>query len=403
MPEKVHVTKTDELTRLPYKLIMTTNLSKTEKRRYHRHLIMPEIGERGQMKLKAAKVLVVGAGGLGCPLLQYLAAAGVGIIGIVDFDRVEESNLHRQILYTRDDIGKLKTDVAVSRVQEINHLIEIVSFPIKLTSENAREVIKNYDIVADGTDNFATRYLINDACYLEQKINVFASIFRFEGQLSVFNYPLENGVRSPNYRDLFPEPPPPGTVPNCAEAGVLGVLPGIMGALQANEVIKVITGNGDILSGKLFTLDTLSFTSRVLRFNKRKNNPLSGDNPSQFSLIDYELFCNPKINMKVPSITVKELAQQIERGENIQIIDVRRQDEYEFVNIGAPLMPMEEIEKHIHKIDKDRPVIVHCRSGKRSADVIIKLQELYGYDNLINLEGGILAWAKEIDPSLPTY
>jgi adenylyltransferase/sulfurtransferase len=369
-----------------------------ELKRYSRHFLIPQIGKEGQLKLKNARVLVIGAGGLGSPLLLYLSAAGVGNIGIVDFDTVDESNLQRQILFNTNDIGKNKAETASIKLQALNPFINITSYNQKLSSDNALEIFKNYDIIADGTDNFATRYLVNDACVLAGKTNVYASIYRFEGQVSVFNLLEKEGKRGPNYRDVFPTPPPSGAVPNCAEAGVLGVLPGIIGAMQASEVIKIITGIGEILSGKIFLFDTLSMQSRVVKFLKDPNNPLTGKNPIQNSLIDYELFCNAP-NFSVKEITVQALKQKIDTGQTFQLIDVREPIERTASHIGGDFFPMNSIEDNIQKIRKDCSVIIYCRSGIRSAKVIELLQEK-GYNNLYNLKGGISSWAKEIDKNL---
>ena len=384
-----------------------TTFNKEELERYSRHLIIPEFNIEGQKRLKEAKVLVVGAGGLGSPLLQYIVAAGVGNIGIVDFDVVEASNLQRQVLFSLHDLGRPKVEAARERLLAQNPYINIKIYNTRLSSENALDIIRNYDIVADGTDNFPTRYLVNDACVLLGKVNVYASIFRFEGQLSVFNYADASGERGPNYRDLFPTPPPPGMVPSCAEGGVLGVLPGILGSLQANEVIKVASGIGEPLCGKLFLLDTLSFDTRTLRIRKDENNPLSGDNPSQHELIDYKEFCGfgeiQEEELNSGTLSVKELKQMMDRGEEFQLIDVRESYEYEICNLGGELVPLKSIKENLDKVAKDRKVVVHCRSGKRSADAIKTLQETGGFNNLYNLEGGILAWAEEIDQSMPRY
>ncbi len=378
--------------------------SKAELERYSRHLILPEFNIRGQECLKRSGVLVVGSGGLGTPLLQYLAAAGVGRIGIVDFDVVSESNLQRQVLFGVPDVGELKVEVAREKLQNLNPHIEIVTYPEKLTSENALDIIDGYDLVADGTDNFPTRYLVNDACVLLDKPNVYAAIFRFEGQVSVFNYMNSEGERGPNYRDLFPDPPPPGAVPSCAEGGVLGVLPGIIGSMQANEVIKVLAGIGEPLSGKLFIFDTLKFETRILEFDRDPDNPINGDNPRITSLIDYDEFCgiNPIPN-DMKEITVQELKLKMDQQDEFQLIDVREKYEYDIVNIGAELIPMKNILHEKERIETNKPVIIHCRSGGRSAQVILALEEEFQYDNLYNLKGGVLAWAREIDPSLPTY
>ncbi len=371
------------------------DLSPAEWARYARHVAIPEFGEEGQRRLKAARVLVVGAGGLGSPLLLYLAAAGVGRIGIVEFDTVDESNLQRQVLYGLDDVGRPKSEQARQRLLNLNPHIEVVLHAQALSRDNALELVDQYDIVADGTDNFPTRYLVNDACVLCGKVNVYGSVFRFEGQVAVFNYPLEGGRRSSNYRDMFPEPPPPGMVPNCAEGGVLGVLPGIIGSMQASEVIKVITGVGEPLVDKLFLFDAANFTTRILRI--RKNPALEIR-----ELIDYEEFCGIPRD-KVPEIGVQELRVLRESEADFQLIDVREPYEYDIANLGGQLIPMGELEEKVHLIDRDRQVILQCRSGRRSADALRMLRDKYGYTNLYNLKGGILAWAKEIDPDVPSY
>ncbi|MEO5582350.1 MAG: molybdopterin-synthase adenylyltransferase MoeB [Saprospiraceae bacterium] len=377
--------------------------------RYSRHIILPDFNIEGQKKLKQAKVLVVGTGGLGAPLLLYLTAAGVGTIGLVDFDVVDDSNLQRQVLFTRDDIGQPKVVAAKKRLEALNPYVNFVTYQTGLTSDNALDIIKDYDVIADGTDNFPTRYLVNDACVLLGKVNVYASIYRFEGQATVFNYTNKVGELGPNYRDLFPTPPPPGLVPSCAEGGVIGVLPGILGSLQANEVIKVISGVGETLSGRLFLFDAATFETRTLKIKRRKDNPLNGENPTQTGLIDYQQFCGfageeENVEKKpVKSINVKQLDSLLKQNANIQIVDVREAYEYDIANLQGELMPKSEVTNYIQKIAKDKQVVVHCRSGKRSSDVIELLQEKYGFENLYNLEGGILAWAKEIDQTMPTY
>lgn len=373
-------------------------LSPEEMARYARHVIIPEFGLEGQLKLKNSKVLVIGSGGLGSPVLLYLAAAGIGKIGIVDFDTVDDSNLQRQVLFTVHDIGRSKAEVAKERLQALNPHVEIEVFKVKFSTENALEIISNYDVVADGTDNFPTRYLVNDACVLAGKVNVYASIFRFEGQVSVFNYLNPDGSRGPNYRDLFPEPPPPGLVPNCAEGGVLGVLPGIIGSLQANEVIKVITGIGETLSGRLFLFDAASFTTRILKVSKHPETTIS-------ELINYEQFCgvDSQSGGQVKEITVQELQQLISTGADFQLIDVREPHEYRIAHLNGILVPLATVAEAAYKIDKDKLVVVHCRSGVRSAKAIRELESLFGFENLYNLKGGILAWSKEIDSSVPTY
>ena len=385
--------------------------TKAELERYSRHLIIPEFNIEGQRKLKNAKVLVVGTGGLGSPVLLYLAAAGVGTIGIMDFDVVDESNLQRQVLFTVKDVGRPKVEVAKERLTALNPHVNFIVHNTHLNSSNALDIIKDYDVVADGTDNFPTRYLVNDACVLSGKTNVYASIFRFDGQLTVFNYQYENGDTGPNYRDLYPEPPPPGLVPSCAEGGVIGVLPGILGTLQANEVIKVITGIGEPLVGKMFLFDALTFSNRTLNFRKDPDNPISGNNPTIKELIDYEQFCGipeqnaekQKIQEAVKELTVKELKALQDSGEDFQLIDVRETFEKEIADIGGDLIPMGKILSESDKIATDKKVVVYCRSGNRSANVIHALEQQFGFDNLYNLEGGILAWADEVDTSLAKY
>ncbi len=376
------------------------HLSKEELARYSRHNIIPEFNIEGQNKLTAAKVLVIGTGGLGSPMLLYLAAAGVGTIGIVDFDVVDDSNLQRQVLYSVKDVGRPKVEAARERILGLNPHINVIAYNEHLSSKNALEIFKDYDVVADGTDNFPTRYLVNDACVLTGIPNVYASIFRFDGQVSVFNY--NNG---PNYRDLYPEPPPPGLVPSCAEGGVLGVLPGIIGSLQANEVIKVITGIGETLSGRLFAFDALNFSTKIFKIGKDKSNPLNGENPTIKELIDYQQFCGivpDVINEKVKEITVQELKQKIDAKEDFQLIDVREKHEYDFVNLGAELIPLNTVLDNVEKFSRDKQVIIHCKGGVRSAKAIQALEEK-GFTNLYNLKGGIVAYAKEVDESLPVY
>jgi molybdopterin/thiamine biosynthesis adenylyltransferase/rhodanese-related sulfurtransferase len=378
--------------------------SKEELSRYNRHIIIPEFGLAAQQKLKAAKVLVVGSGGLGSPVLLYLAAAGIGTIGIVDFDVVDDSNLQRQVLFGVNEIGKPKVEAAKQRLQALNPHIEFVLYNTQLTSQNALDIIKDYDVVADGTDNFPTRYLVNDACVLSGKPNVYASIFQFEGQVSVFNYRHANGDLGPNYRDLYPTPPPPGLVPSCAEGGVLGVLPGIIGSLQALEVIKVVTGVGEPLVGRFYIFDALSFESRTFNISRRDDNPLNGKAPSITQLIDYEQFCGVKaVEKPVKEITVKELYELQVKGEPFQLIDVREPYEYDIVNIGAELIPLATIAEHAGAISKDKLVIVHCKMGGRSAKAIRELEEKFGFNNLYNLKGGIIAYIDEVKPELTKY
>jgi len=386
---------------------METTLNREELLRYSRHMAMPEFGIEGQQKLKNSKVLVIGCGGLGAPLLHYLAAAGVGTIGILDFDEVEDSNLQRQVLFGTDDIGQPKVEVAKEKLLKLNPYIDIQTHHTQLASENALEIFKNYDVIADGTDNFPTRYLVNDACVMLNKVNVYGSIFRFEGQVSVFNYIDENGNAGPNYRDLFPTPPPPGMVPSCAEGGVLGVLPGIIGSLQVNEIIKVLTGVGEPLAGKLVRFDALKFEFRTFNVKKDKNNPISGENPTINELIDYEAFCGltgqQSENGEVKEISVSEYKDMVDRNEDHQLIDVREEYEYYITNIGGKLIPLDRIQEFANEIDPDKKTVVHCRSGGRSRTAILRLQDEHGFNNLYNLKGGILSWADNIDNSLIKY
>ncbi|MDG2311668.1 MAG: molybdopterin-synthase adenylyltransferase MoeB [Flavobacteriales bacterium] len=381
--------------------------SKEELERYSRHLIIPEFNIEGQKKLKASSVLVIGSGGLGSPLLLYLAAAGVGRIGIVDFDTVDESNLQRQVLFGIQDVGESKATAASKRLKSLNPYITIEVHDTMLTADNAREIIRKYDVVADGTDNFPTRYLVNDACVLENKVNVYASIFRFEGQASVFNELLQDGTRGPNYRDLFPSPPPPGLVPSCAEGGVIGVLPGILGSIQALEVLKVISGVGDTLSGRLFLFDATVFSTRILKVRKNKNNPLNGEHPTQTELINYEQFCGivptSEKQREVAEMNVQKLDQWRKEGVKHLLIDVREPYEYGIVEIGGELIPLGTVLESTNRIPKDIPVVVQCRSGVRSATAIRELEDVHGYTNLINLTGGILGWQEAIQPELPRY
>ncbi|MHB8261917.1 MAG: molybdopterin-synthase adenylyltransferase MoeB [Bacteroidia bacterium] len=344
-----------------------------EKRRYARHIILPEIGLGGQLKLKRTKVLVVGAGGLGCPVLQYLTAAGVGTIGIIDFDIVDESNLQRQVLYATQDVGKHKAKVAKEKLKEQNPYINLIAHVAYLTSQNALELISQYDIVVDGSDNFVTRYLVNDACVILNKVLVFGSIFKFEGQVSVFNY--KDG---PTYRCLYPEPPAEGDVPNCAEIGVLGVLPGMVGTLQANEVIKIITNNGEVLSGKLLTLDalTMQFNTFAITVNA-KNKKIE-------KLTDYDFFCGT-----IKEISAEELKQKIKSKKDFQLIDVREPNEYRQKNIGGILIPLNELEKNLDKISKAKEIVVFCASGARSKKATTILNK-NGFNNVFNLKNGLL-------------
>ena len=378
--------------------------SKEELGRYNRHIIIPEFGMEAQQKLKAARVLVIGSGGLGSPMLLYLAAAGVGTIGIVDFDIVDDSNLQRQVLFGVESVGKPKVEAAKERLQALNPHINLHIFNTQLTSANALSLISGYDVVADGTDNFPTRYLVNDACVLLGKVNVYASIFQFEGQVSVFNYRNPDGELGPNYRDLYATPPPPGLVPSCAEGGVLGVLPGIIGSLQALEVIKVVTGVGDVLAGRFFTFDALTFESRTLKIRRNPVNPLNGANPTQTTLIDYEQFCGVKaVEKKIKEIDAGQLHDWEISGFDFQLIDVREPYEYEICNIGAELIPLGKITENVDKIDHKKKVVIHCKTGNRSGKAIRELEEKFGLQNLYNLKGGILGYIDEFKPELTKY
>jgi len=383
----------------------SVELSNEEISRYSRHLIMPEVALDGQKKLKAAKVLTIGTGGLGSPLALYLAAAGVGTIGIVDFDVVDESNLHRQIIHGTSDVGRPKIESARDRILEINPNVNVVAYEEALTSENALEIFKDYDVIVDGTDNFPTRYLVNDACVLLGKPNVYGSIFRFEGQASVFW--AENG---PCYRCLYPEPPPPGLVPSCAEGGVLGILPGAIGIVQATETVKLILGIGEPLVGRLLLYDALGMRFREMKLRKDPNCPVCGENPTVTELIDYQEFCgipqaaeqDRREEGKVPEITVTELKADMENGANLTVLDVREPHEYEVANIGARLIPLGELPQRLAELDQNARYAVHCRSGARSAKAV-KLMKDAGFGDVRNVKGGILAWSDEVDPSVPKY
>ena len=379
--------------------------SKAELARYNRHIIIPEFGEEAQLKLKAAKVLIIGSGGLGSPALLYLTAAGVGTIGIVDFDVVDDSNLQRQVLFDVREIGKPKVEAAKRRLEALNPYVNIVIHNTHINSGNALEIIKDYDVVADGTDNFPTRYLVNDATLLLDKPNIYGSIFQFEGQVSVFNYVNRNGERGPNYRDLYPTPPPPGLVPSCAEGGVLGVLPGIIGSLQALEVIKVITGVGEPLSGRFYTFDALNFESRTFNIKPREDNPVNGKNPSIHELIDYEQFCGMRAVEEKPvkEITARDLYNWQVNGKPFKLIDVREPLEYQIAQIGGELIPLASVSDHADLIPRDIDVVIHCKSGARSQKAIRELEDKFGFKNLYNLKGGILAYIDQVQPELTRY
>ncbi len=385
------------------KVAGTPQLSKEEVLRYSRHLIMPEVGMDGQLKLKQSRVLLIGAGGLGAPLGLYLAAAGVGHLGIVDFDVVDFTNLQRQVTFSTSDVGRPKLDAAKDRLSAMNPAIEIQTYETRLTSSNALGLFRDYDIVVDGTDNFPTRYLVNDACVLLGKRNVYGSIFRFEGQVSIFGAP-----DGPCYRCLYPEPPPPGLVPSCAEGGVLGVLPGIVGAIQAIEAIKLILGTGDPLIGRLLLFDALGMKFRELKLKKNPACPLCGPNPTITKLIDYEEFCGirgeeaPAPAATVPEMTPRELKQRLDRGDDLFVLDVREPHEYQICNLNGYLLPLGDLPKRVHELDSSREIVAHCRSGKRSAEAAEFLRKA-GFRKIWNLKGGILAWADEVDPSVPKY
>ena len=378
-------------------------LSKEEIQRYSRHLIMPEVGMEGQLKLKKAKVLCIGTGGLGAPLGLYLAAAGVGRIGIVDFDVVDYTNLQRQVLFGTTDVGRPKITAAADRLRNLNPEIQIDAIETKLTSENALDLFRDYDIIVDGTDNFPTRYLTNDACVILGKPNVYGSIFRFEGQITIFGYP-----DGPCYRCLYPEPPPPGLVPSCAEGGVLGVLPGIVGTIQAAETLKLIIGKGQPLVGRLLLFDALAMTFRELKLRKNPDCPVCGTHPTVTKLIDYVEFCGirgeeaPSTVTNIPEITPKELKARLDRGDDLYILDVREPHEYQICNLDGHLIPLGELPRRVHELDSSREIVAHCRSGKRSAEAVQFLQKA-GFRKIWNLKGGILAWSDDVDPTVPKY
>ncbi len=391
--------------------IATIQLSHEEVRRYSRHLIMPEVGMDGQKKLKAASVLLIGAGGLGSPLAMYLAAAGIGRIGLVDYDVVDYTNLQRQVIHGTKDVGRPKLESAKARIRDINPHVQVDSYPVPLTSDNALEIFAPYDVIIDGTDNFPTRYLTNDACVLLGKPNVYGSIYRFDGQASVF-YAKEG----PCYRCLFPEPPPPGLVPSCAEGGVLGILPGVIGAIQATEAIKLILGIGESLIGRLMLYDALTMTVEEVYLQKNPNCPVCSENPTLTHLIDYEQFCGTPAHDRslyhaeamgtaVPTITPQELQARLQRGDRLRLLDVRETHEWDIANLGhygARLIPKNRVLEHMGELDTATETVVYCRSGARSADVIRTLQQ-HGFKKLLNLEGGINRWATEVEPELPVY
>jgi len=381
----------------------TAQLNKDEILRYSRHLIMPEVGMDGQLKLKQANVLCIGAGGLGSPLALYLAAAGVGTIGIVDFDVVDFTNLQRQIIHDTNDVGRPKLTSARETIHDINPFVEVVGYETRLSSENALDIFKDFDVIADGTDNFPTRYLVNDACVLLGKPNVYGSIFRFEGQASVF-YAKEG----PCYRCLYPEPPPPGLVPSCAEGGVLGVLPGIVGCIQALETIKLIIGAGDSLIGRLILFDALRMKFRELKLRKNPDCVICGPNPTVTQLIDYEQFCGIRGEenapaTKLPEVTAPELKKMMDEKKPFVLIDVREPHEYQICSIpGSKLIPLGEVAGRMNELNSADEIVVHCKSGMRSAKAVDLLMQS-GFRKIHNLRGGILAWSDQVDPSVPKY
>ena len=384
-------------------------LTNDELGRYSRHLILPEVGMEGQQRLKAAKVLCVGTGGLGSPLALYLAAAGIGTLGLVDFDTVDSSNLQRQIIHSTKDIGRKKIDSAQEKLNALNPALNVVKHDTMLSSANALEIFAQYDIIADGTDNFQTRYLVNDACVLLNKPNAYGSIFRFEGQASVFA--TEEG---PCYRCLYPEPPPPGLVPSCAEGGVLGILPGIVGVIQATEVIKLILGKGEPLIGRLLLVDALTMRFRELKLRKNPDCPACGTNPTVTELIDYNQFCGispepaeaAQVKNGIPQISVKELKQRLDKKEtnndNFLLLDVREPYEVQIAQIGGKLIPQNDVLNRIGELNPEQEIVVHCRSGARSQR-IAELLKQNGFQKVSNLAGGILAWSDEIDPKIQKY
>lgn len=377
-------------------------LSNEEVLRYSRHLIMPEVGMEGQEKLKAARVLCIGTGGLGSPLALYLAAAGVGTLGLVDFDVVDFSNLQRQVIHFTSDVGRSKLKSAAEKIAAINPFVNVKPFETRLTSENALKIFEGFDIIVDGTDNFPTRFLVNDACVFTGKPNVYGSIFRFEGQASVFA--AKNG---PCYRCLYPEPPPPGLVPSCAEGGVLGILPGLVGLIQATEAIKLILGQGEPLIGRLLLVDALGMRFRELKLRKNPDCVVCGKNPSVTKLIDYEEFCGLRGQEKPVStnsfeISVEELKRRLDAKEDVFILDVREPHEYQICHINGHLIPLNDLPKRINELDPDQEMVVHCKMGGRSAKAVEFLHKS-GFTKAKNLTGGILAWSDKIDPKVPKY
>ena len=380
--------------------MMSESLTTDELSRYARHLTLPEVGSSGQSKLKSASALVVGTGGLGSPVAMYLAAAGVGRLGIVDFDRVEYSNLQRQIIHASTSVGRSKVDSAADSIASVNPLVQVDRYDEALKSDNAMKIAADYDVIIDGTDNFATRYLVNDVCVLLRKSNCYGSIFRFEGQASVFGH--DDG---PCYRCLYPQPPAPGVVPSCAEGGVLGILPGIVGTIQATEAIKLILGIGEPLSGRLLLIDAAEMKFREMKVRRDPNCPVCGDNPTIRAPIDYEQFCgvNADDSRQSPwDIQASELKRRMDSGEVFTLLDVREPHEYEICSLGGKLIPLGQLEQRYDELDKDESIVVHCKLGMRSAKAVKLLREL-GFSRVENLNGGINGWSRKIDPSVPTY
>jgi len=380
-------------------------LSQEEVKRYSRQILIPELGREGQEKLKHAKVLVIGAGGLGSPILLYLAAAGVGNIGLIDFDRIDESNLQRQILFTTNEVGLFKAEIARNKLKALNPLIEVEAYLQHLNSGNVLEILSRYDLVMDGSDNLATRYLVNDACVIMEKPLVYGAIFQFEGQVSVFNFLQDDGIRGPNYRDLFPQPPPPELVPSCSEGGVLGVLPGIIGSMMANEAIKMITGIGKTLSGKLMIFDSFDFTSHRITIKVHPDNPVTGKTVGNFTLIDYEAFCNPRPaqNIAVEEISAETLQSWIQQGKPFQLIDVREKTEFELVNLGGLNIPLSQLKENIHLLKKDTLMVIHCKSGQRSMVAARQIIQDFHFEKVCHLKGGLLQWKEKIAPEMDMY
>ncbi|MBI4163830.1 MAG: molybdopterin-synthase adenylyltransferase MoeB [Candidatus Aenigmarchaeota archaeon] len=405
-PDSDHVTETQKSENTapqaqhPIQTIID-GLTDEETKRYNRHIIIPEVGVEGQKQLKRARVLIVGAGGLGCPTSLYLAAAGVGKIGLVDFDVVDHTNLHRQIIFTTQDVGKKKVEAAKQKLKAVNPNVDIILHETKLTSQNAMDIIRNYDIVIDGTDNYPTRYLVNDACVLLGKPNIYGSIFQFDGQASVFD-----ASKGPCYRCLYKEPPPHGLVPSCAEGGVLGILPGIIGLIQATEAIKLILGTGDSLVGRLLLFNALDMSFRELKLRKDPTCPLCGTNKTITQLIDYEQFCGisqKPVEEDDEQINPKKLKELFDKKEDLILVDVREQSEYQICHIeGSKLIPLGQIKQRSEELDKNKLIVLHCHHGGRSMQALSYLKSL-GFTKLKNLDGGIDAWADEVEPTMTKY